>query len=69
MGNTLLHLRQRFPKRVFDVTNKQDLTMYKHYIKEHSWGKNGCPFELEWPWLSIPDMIAHKISEHAVEKL
>lgn len=47
MGNTLLHLRQRFPKRVFDVTNKTDLTMYKHYIKDHSWGENGCPFELE----------------------
>jgi hypothetical protein len=69
MGNTLLRLRQRFPKRVFDVTNKTDLAIYKHYIKEHSWGDTGCPFELEWPWLSIPDMIAHKISEHVVEKL
>ena len=69
MGNILLHLRQHFPKRVFDVTDKKDLTMYKQYIQTHSWGKNGCPFELEWPQLSIPDMIAHKISEHAVEKL
>ena len=69
MGNTLLHLRQRFPKRVFDVANKQDLAIYKHYIREHSWGDEGCPFELEWPWLSIPDMIAHKISAHVVEML
>jgi hypothetical protein len=69
MGNTLFHVRQRFPKRVFNVKSKEDLTVYKYYITERSWGNNGCPFELEWPWLSIPDMIAHKISEHAVEKL
>ena len=69
MGNTLLHLRQRFPKRVFNVADKKDLTIYKHYIKERNWGTTGCPFELEWPWLSIPDMIAHKISESVVSKL
>lgn len=67
MGNTLLRHSQRFPKRVFNVTDKTDLTIYKHYIKTHSWGDGGSPFELEWPWLSIPDMIAHKIAEHAVE--
>jgi len=69
MSNTLLHLRQRFPKRVFDVTDKKDLTIYKNYIRENSWGDDGCPFELEWPWLNIPDMIAHKISAYVVEKL
>lgn len=69
MGNTLLHLRQRFPKRVFDVTDKKDLAIYKYYIQKHSWGDNGCPFELEWPWLSIPDMISHKISAHVVSKM
>ena len=69
MGNTLFHLRQQFPKRYFDVTDKKDLSMYKQFITTRSWGERGCPFELEWPWLSIPDMIAHKISEHAVEKL
>lgn len=66
MSNTLLHLCQRFPKRVFNVTDNQDLALYKHYIQTHSWGNNGCPFELEWPWLTIPDMIAHKISAHVV---
>jgi len=69
MGNTLLRLRQRFPKRVFDVANKEDLKLYKHFIEHKSWGRNGCPFELEWPWLSIPDMISHKIAEAAVAKV
>ena len=54
MGNTLFHLRQQFPKRYFDVANKTDLTMYKQFITTRSWGEKGCPFELEWPWLSIP---------------
>ena len=69
MGNTLLRMRQRFPKRVFDVENTEDLKVYKHFIKHKSWGLGGCPFELEWPWLSIPDMISHKIAEAAVAKV
>lgn len=69
MGNTLLRMRQEFPKHIFDVKNKTDLSLYKSFIKTRSWGKDGCPFELEWPWLNIPDMIAHKIAEHVVENV
>ena len=69
MGDTLFHLRQQFPKRFFDVTNRKDLLMYKQFITTYSWGNTGCPFELEWPWLNIPDMIAHKIAAGAVENL
>lgn len=65
----MLHTRQNFPKRVFDVANKEDLTTYKYYITNYSWGPTGCPFELEWPWLTIPDMIAHKISEYTVNNI
>ena len=59
-------LNKRFPKRQFDATNKKDLQIYKQFLDTHSWGADGCPFELEWPWLSIPDMINHKIAESAV---
>ena len=62
-------LNARFPKRVFDANSKEDLRVYKHFLDNHSWGKNGCPFELEWPWLSIPDMISHKIAVAAVAKV
>jgi len=62
-------LNARFPKRVFDVNNKEDLLAYKSFLDNHSWGSNGCPFELEWPWLSIPDMISHKIARAAVAKV
>lgn len=59
-------LSQKFPKRQFDATNKKDLQVYKHFLDTRSWGSNGCPFELEWPWLSIPNMINHKIAKSAV---
>lgn len=62
-------LSSRFPKRVFNVNNTDDLKAYKQFLKTKSWGKNGCPFELEWPWLSIPDMISHKIAEATVAKV
>ena len=62
-------LNARFPKRVFDVNSKEDLKAYKQYLATRSWGSAGCPFELEWPWLSIPDMISHKIAEAAVAKV
>ena len=62
-------LNHRFPKRVFDATSKEDLVAYKEYLTTRSWGHNGCPFELEWPWLSVPDMIAHKVAESVVAKV
>jgi len=69
IANTLLQHRQQISKRAFDATNKDDLKIYKNYLETRSWGRNGCPFVAEWPWLSIPDMIAHKISMYAVAQL
>jgi hypothetical protein len=62
-------LNARFPKRVFNPNSNEDLKMYKYFLDNHSWGNGGCPFELEWPWLSIPDMISHKIAENTVAKV
>ena len=62
-------LSARFPKRQFNPDSKEDLRIYKHFLDNHSWGSGGCPFELEWPWLSIPDMISHKIAENTVAKV
>lgn len=64
----MIKLRQRFVKRVFDPTKKEDLLAYKYYVKHKGWGANGCPFELEYPWNDIPSMLAHKIAEYAVLK-
>lgn len=65
----LSHLDRAFPKRQFNVNNKEDLKTYKQFLVNRRWGRNGCPFELEWPWLSIPDMLNYKIAESMVSKL
>lgn len=51
----------------FDVKNKQHLKSYSFFLKHGSWVKeNPVPFfNLEEPYLSIPDMIRSKIAvEH-----
>ena len=70
MTSTLFSMRGKFPaKRVFDPKNPDDLKAYRLFLKKNNWGKNGCPFELEWPWLDIPAMLSHKISQHFVEQI
>lgn len=49
-------------KRVFNPQSKTDLKDYEFFIKNSRWGKN-CPFELEWPYLTITDMIKDKLIE------
>mgnify|MGYP003353037994 CR=1 FL=1 len=49
------------PKRFFDVKSKHDIAVFKKFVREHRWGNDGCPFYLEFPYLTIPDMIQDKI--------
>lgn len=56
-------------KRNFDPSKKEDLLAYKNFIKSKTWGLGTCPFELEWPYGSIPDMLAYKIANYTVSKL
>lgn len=49
------------PRRLFDVSSRKDLDAFAHYLKTDSWGHEGCPFLVEEPWHSIPDMIKDKI--------
>ena len=48
-------------KRFFNEHSKKDIEVAKHFFKKHSWGTDGCPFILEYPYLSIPDMIKDKM--------
>lgn len=47
-------------RRYFNPNSKQDISEAKKFFKESKW--EGCPFYLEWPYLSIPDMIKDKIT-------
>lgn len=53
-------------KRKFDVKNKKDLDVYKKFLTKNGWGAEGCPFALEYPYVSIPYMIQEKIVKNVL---
>lgn len=59
MNKTLEGLRKQ--KRYFDVNNKVDIELYRQYLISNAWGANGCPFILEFPSLTVPDMIKDRL--------
>lgn len=48
----------------FDAKNKQHVEVYKQFLVNSKWGVEGCPFELEEPFISIPGMIQDKLVKH-----
>ena len=49
-------------KRKFDVNSDADVEIFKHFLVRHDWKiTGGCPFELEYPYVSVPDMIKDKL--------
>lgn len=56
--------RIQFPeRRKFDVNNAADLEVFRKFLENNTWSIVGtCPFEVEYPFESIPDMIKDKIS-------
>lgn len=50
-------------KRIFNPSDADDMASAKQFLTTYSWGTNGCPFVLEWPFLNISDMIKDKITK------
>jgi hypothetical protein len=49
-------------RRKFDINSKLDIEIYKHFLVNNDWKVVGyCPFELEYPYNSVPDMIKDKL--------
>lgn len=48
-------------KRFFDEYNKKDLAVVKYFFEHKSWGTDCCPFVLETPYLSIPEMVTERL--------
>jgi hypothetical protein len=49
------------PKVLFDIDDKKHIMQYRDFLQHHKWGIDGCPFVLEFPYLTIPDMIKDKM--------
>lgn len=50
--------KQRIP---FSLADKKHVESYRTFLKTGAWGKTGCPFVLEFPYLTVPDMIKDKL--------
>jgi hypothetical protein len=48
-------------RRFFDPMKKKDIESARYFVEKHSWGADGCPFILEYPYITIPDMIRDKL--------
>lgn len=52
-------------RKLFDPSNNEHLELVRIFMRENAWKNtspmNTCPFLLEWPYLSVPDMIKDKI--------
>lgn len=59
MTKTLEGFRRQ--KRYFNINNKADIEVYRQYLINNAWGDNGCPFILEFPSLTVPDMIKDRL--------
>jgi hypothetical protein len=47
-------------KREFNPASAEDLKEYQYFLKHSQW-KDGCPFIIEWPHLTVTDMIQKRI--------
>ena len=45
----------------FSADDRKHVGQYRNFLVNNKWDVPGCPFELEWPYLTIPDMIKDKI--------
>jgi hypothetical protein len=49
-------------RRLFDINSIKDIEVYRSFLETSSWKMTGsCPFKLEYPYISVPDMIKDKL--------
>jgi len=54
-------------KHHFSPYDKGDISLARKFLSNNRWGKSGCPFYLEWPYLDIPSMLKDKITKHCLD--
>ncbi len=58
--------RNRSVRRIFDPAVKADREDFKYFLINGKWKNNICPFLLDWPYLTVPDMIKDRITRHTL---
>jgi hypothetical protein len=58
-------------RKIFDPSNSEHLKLVRIFMQENAWKNTSamgtCPFLLEWPYLSVPDMIKDKIVRNLLD--
>ena len=49
----------------FDIMNPDHIEDVRYFFQNNRW-KNGCQYKLEYPFLTIPDMIKTKLTHYAL---
>lgn len=55
-------------RELFDASNLNHRKEYAYFVKYSKW-KDGCPYYLEHPFASIPDMINSKLLAYYLKRL
>ena len=55
-------------KRYFDPGRTEDILEYKYFVTRGRWKNSTCPFRLQWPYLTIPNMLHEMVAKHYVTK-
>jgi hypothetical protein len=59
-------IKDKFKERYYN--NRDDILEYKHFIIKGHWKSGSCPFQLQWPYLTIPNMLHEMVARHYVTK-
>lgn len=65
----LLRSIETLSRRKFDPTSTADLEVYRQFRANRGWGKDGCPFIIEWPFLTVESMVVDKIMNAHIKTL
>jgi hypothetical protein len=55
-------------RRAFDPAKVEDQMELKFFLENRRW-KNGCPFEIEYPWEDIPAMCKEKYALYKLQEV
>ena len=47
-------------QRKFDPSKSDDILEFRYFMTNGKWTNHQCPFTLEWPYLTVPDMLKDK---------
>ena len=53
-------------RKFFDPSNKKDIIEFRFFMTHGKWPAHQCPFYLEWPYLTIPDMIKDRFTKYTL---